>query len=548
MNWRVVTVGLLLVALVLVPLASTAGAQPTQDQVREAVAKGVAWLAAEQNDDGFWGDYEVCATTALAVKKLEHHAVDPKYGLGLPSPFYDTYAYKENVEKGLEWLFENCAFTKEIGLQPAGDPDSDGDGIGVYWQSGGNSWHQSYTTGIALMAICEAVELDRVVESGPLAGWTYEEVARDTMDDLAFGQNDAGWQQGGWGYYENHGDWSDNSNSGWVTLGLGFAEAPWPGGCGFEVPQFVKDELEIWIDYIQNDPDDEPGQWWCDADQGACDGGSGYADPADWVNILKTGNLLQQMALVGDTLETGRVTEALDYMARHWYEPNDDPGWLGWPGQSANYHATFTAMKGLTSFGLYHEFGDPPISWQEEFETVLLKQQILDPDEPDVKGHWEGCIWGDDVLCTTWALLTLQKAAPRPPVEGRMTGGGSVFGSQVTHGFELYCDAGMGPNNLEVNWGKGDKFHLENLTVGWCWDDPNINERPPVAGFDTYVGSGTGRYNGVSGANIRFEFTDAGEPGKNDLAVINVIDAGGNVVLSVSGNLKNGNHQAHRAK
>jgi hypothetical protein len=129
-----------------------------------------------------------------------------------------------------------------------------------------------------------------------------------------------------------------------------------------------------------------------------------------------------------------------------------------------------------------------------------------------------------------------------------MTGGGSVFGSRVTHGFELYCDAGKGPNNLEVNWGKGNKFHLENLTVGWCWDDLNIDERPPVAGFDTYVGSGTGRYNGVSGANIRFEFTDAGEPGKNDLAVINIIDAGGNAVLSVSGNLKNGNHQAHRAK
>lgn len=130
-------------------------------------------------------------------------------------------------------------------------------------------------------------------------------------------------------------------------------------------------------------------------------------------------------------------------------------------------------------------------------------------------------------------------------VGGRMTGGGSVLGSRVTHGFELHCDVNQAPNNLEVNWGKGDKFHLESLDTAACSDDPNIDERPPVAGFDTYVGTGTGRYNGESGATIEFTFTDAGEPGKNDDATIKITDAGGNEVLSVSGKLKNGNHQAH---
>jgi hypothetical protein len=561
MNWRVVTVGLLLVVLLVVPLAGTAGAQPGQDEVNAAIANGVEWLAKQQDETGFWGHWEQCAVTALAVKKLEHHAVDPKYGLGLPSPFYETYAYKGNVEKGLKWLFENCVFTTDIDLQEVEydrDPDTDGDEIGIYWSSPVH--HRSYSTGIGLMTICEAVDLDREITSGPLTGWTYEEVARDTMDYLAWAQMDPnnGNSRGGWGYagsddgvLEQGWDRSDNSNAGWVTLGLGFAEAPWPGGCGFEVPGFVKDELGIWIDYIQNDLGAADNQW-CDYsgdEWGDCDGGSGYETPDmwGWVNILKTGNLLQQMALVGDTLETGRVTDALDYLERHWNDPNWDPGWKGHAGWPASYHATFTAMKGLTSFGLYDEFGEEPIYWQADFEEALLADQVTDPDDP-MYGSWPWCDWGDDVLCTTWALLTLQKAAPRPPVEGRMTGGGSVFGSRVTHGFELYCDAGKGPNNLEVNWGKGNKFHLENLTVGWCWDDLSIDERPPVAGFDTYVGSGTGRYNGVSGANIRFEFTDAGEPGKNDLVMIRITDVGGNEVLDVSGNLKNGNHQAHRAK
>jgi hypothetical protein len=136
-------------------------------------------------------------------------------------------------------------------------------------------------------------------------------------------------------------------------------------------------------------------------------------------------------------------------------------------------------------------------------------------------------------------------------LDGRMTGGGSIpteeYG-RVTHGFELHCASAVDPNNLEVNWGKGNKFHMEGLDWALCRDDPDIDEAPPVAGFDTYIGRGIGRYNGESGATIRFRFTDAGEPGKNDKGLIMVWDAGGSLILVVEDNLKNGNHQAHPAK
>jgi hypothetical protein len=368
-------------------LAVTSLAEPpTVEEVKEAIAKGVAWLAEKQDVDGYWGDWEQCAVTALAVKKLEHHAVDDKWGWGLDSPFSDAYPYKANVENGLNWLFKNCVSTIPIIDQPAGNPDSDGDSIGVHWGD-----RHTYTSSIALMTLCESVELDRVVESGPLAGWTYEEVARDTMDYLAYGQNDANWERGGWGYSDNTVGWSDQSNSGYAALGLGFADAAWPEGCGFEVPPFVKDELNVWINYIQ-----------------CADGGSGYTG-CPGSNILRTGNLLQEMALVGDTEGTIRVQNALNYMAAKWAEANQDPGWNG-GGGSSSYQATFTAMKGFTSLGVT-EFGDPPINWQEDFETELLAEQIQDGGDPP-KGHWDGCIWGDNILCTTWALLTLQKVAP----------------------------------------------------------------------------------------------------------------------------------------
>ncbi len=154
----------------------------------------------------------------------------------------------------------------------------------------------------------------------------------------------------------------------------------------------------------------------------------------------------------------------------------------------------------------------------------------------------DGLIDGDDPDC--------QVEPPPPPQqdERRMTGGGKIGNTKVSHGFTIQCDLNSDkPNNIQVNWGKGNKFHLEGktLTSAVCSDDPNIDEENPVAGFDTFVGSGTGRYNKESGATIEFTFTDAEEPGKNDNASIKITDASNNVVLDVSGNLNGGNHQAH---
>jgi hypothetical protein len=132
--------------------------------------------------------------------------------------------------------------------------------------------------------------------------------------------------------------------------------------------------------------------------------------------------------------------------------------------------------------------------------------------------------------------------------EGRMTGGGVVRlnrRQKVTHGFRLLCDATKRPNRLQVNWGKGKRFHLTRLTAAFCYDDPAISSRPPRAGFDTYRGIGTGRLNGVPGATAEWELTDAGQRGRRDILTITIKDKTGKVVLSVARRLNRGNHQAH---
>jgi hypothetical protein len=135
--------------------------------------------------------------------------------------------------------------------------------------------------------------------------------------------------------------------------------------------------------------------------------------------------------------------------------------------------------------------------------------------------------------------------------EGRMTGGGNCTtgaGVKVTHGFELHCDASDEPNNLEVNWQDqtgSHRFHLDALETAICTDNPYFSEEQPVAGFDTYQGSGTGSYDGTPGAMASWTFTDQGEPGKDNDTLVITISAGGTTVLSVNCILEGGNHQAH---
>jgi hypothetical protein len=352
----------------------------TPAEIQASIDDGLAWLAGQQNPNGSWG-YSA-GETGLAVKKFEHYAItmDPPV-----NPLNTTYQYYAQVRGGLDFLFSQ-AIIVSIGVQPAGDPDSDGDGIGVCFVS--DDWHRTYETGIALMAIAESDCRDSIVDvpGSPIDGWTFYDVAVDAVDYLAWAQIDAGDGRGGWCYTDASAffcDWSDNSNAGYATLGLAYAAAAPPDGFQIPIPPFVKDELNIWIDFIQN------------SSGGTDDGGSGYSVPWDWVNCLKTGNLLFQMALVGD-FASPRLDRAVDYLVRHWYDANPDPGWQN------HYQAMYAIMKGAEFQGK-NLLG--PIDWYTDFADAIVASQ-----HPD--GSWGPDYWGGYELATAWALLTLERAAP----------------------------------------------------------------------------------------------------------------------------------------
>jgi hypothetical protein len=363
--------------------------------IAQAIDDGLAWLAAQQDPgDGHFGADAALGKTGLAVMKFEHEAIQK----GFSSPFDPAYPYHDVVEKGLNYLFLNASIVSPLPVQPAGDPDTDNNGMGVTVNN------ETYETGIALMAIATSNSPDRVVNvpGSAVNGWTYDSVAVNLMDWLAYGQADAGAGRGGWGYGANGG--GDQSNAGYATLGLGVAQAAPPHGFGITIPQFVIDEMNLWIGYIQNPVDGDP-----------LDGGSFTYGPSD-AGCLATGNLLYQMRLHGDNVSVQRVQDAIAYLVRAWNLPGVPLGgwWSDYQGWLGNYQAMFTIMKGLEASHITTLDTVPglpvPIDWFDEVSDYIVTTQ--NPNGSWPADYWDTWVGGDQILSTTWALLTLQKAVP----------------------------------------------------------------------------------------------------------------------------------------
>jgi hypothetical protein len=148
-----------------------------------------------------------------------------------------------------------------------------------------------------------------------------------------------------------------------------------------------------------------------------------------------------------------------------------------------------------------------------------------------------------------YLVIFTNTAPPVNPELGRFTGGGNqikVDGVRVSRGLTIHCDKLLS-NNLELNWGSGDNFHMEeHLTTIACTDDPAIIQAPPPAPLDTLKGTGVGSFNGVDGYRIEFTLVDYGEPGENDKMAVRITSPTGTVVLNIPLQvLENGNLQAH---
>ncbi len=368
----------------------------TEAEKRAAIDAGLAYLAANQNASGNWGggtDYALAGTGAALLAFLDEK---PNWGA-------NAAAYQAVVDKGLDYIFSQASLVS-IGVQPAGNPDSDSNGLGVKLYPGSTNSRDTYVTGICLPAIAASGTPGKTVTVGPLSGWTYQQVVRNVVDYFAFGQSDpiTGVNRGGWRYYANYGN-SDQSTTQWPIIASLFA-----GNMGVSLPGWVGTELDSWITAIQYP-----------------DGGAGYTPTARYGEMNETGALLIEQAFRGRGVGNASVDAALAYI---------NNGWKWVLGSTTNYdgnighpYAMWAIYKGLElTIGLDADTSiignlrpdpgdvDNPnhgYNWWEDYCEYLVSTQNQD-------GSWNGYSSWYGAMAIGWYIniLAATEIPPPPPI------------------------------------------------------------------------------------------------------------------------------------
>jgi len=386
-----------------------------KEQVRGTYPDGV--------DYGYWNySYPVAATGAcIEAFEVQGH---------LPEGNIDKDPYVETVQRGLNYLLAQTRVVS-IPLQEAGNPDTNGNGIGLACYG----TYDGYECGITLMTFASSKAPERIAQTGDatyVKGRKYKDIVQDMVDFIAYAQTDpsCGVYRGGWRYSANYGS-SDNSVSQWPVIGLEAAETTM-GSAGVTIPQFLRDELSLWVTYVQNP-----------------NGGSGYDWP-EGPNVARTGGLLCEFKFLRDDKNSTRVINAISYVGSNWGEPAATNYYT-----IANYYAMYSVMKGLRllqieripdgSGGDFDWYGDTT----KGMATRLVNSQNND-------GHWTAnSLWASPPLSTAWAILILSPTVVEPvPVANA---GPDKIGV---------------PPIIELKFDASGSYHgdLNKSIIEYCWD------------------------------------------------------------------------------
>jgi hypothetical protein len=361
-----------------IPTASAA----SQTDINNAIAKGLAYLASTQASDGHWGTSSYVSCTAMAILAFENAG----YHSG------DGSAYATNVTKGFEYLFTR-ATVQSIGLQTAGNPDTNGNGIGIYFDYGGQPVYQ---TPMALMAIIGSQSPTTTATTGPanVIGRSYFNISTDVVDYLSWAQTESsGIYRGGWRYSPNYGS-SDNSVSQWPTLGLMTAEL-W----GIYAPAFVKSELLLWTAASQQLSGTPANNYYY--------GAFGYDSPTNLNSIVESAAGILELTYCGVSKTDSRIVAAEGYINRDWTTTSS------WRVNLGNFYAMYGVMKAcrlatLTPIQFIANYdGTAGVEWYNganRYADLIINHQAA-------SGYWNDWVVSTSMptaLTTAFAELILE--------------------------------------------------------------------------------------------------------------------------------------------
>lgn len=180
----------------------------------------------------YWTGSDTIAATSATINAfgVNNHKIN---GNRLEDP------YVEDVRRGLGYL-EASLSAFGTSVQPAGNPDTNGNGIALHY---GGSVYITGQIADAFVAAAQQTSVAVVGDATWVRGRTHRELVNDIMDAYWFGQSDIGGSnRGGWHYGWNYGS-ADNSTAQWGAITGLAGENAW----NIPVPQWVRDENIIWV-------------------------------------------------------------------------------------------------------------------------------------------------------------------------------------------------------------------------------------------------------------------------------------------------------------
>ncbi len=359
--------------------AATAQANPyasIQQELRQAIARGNAWLATQQTADGYWGDEGLPALTALALSSA---VLAPDFKLGEPFP--------DHINKGYNWLLSQ---QKEDG--------------GIY-----NRGLSVYNTATSLTALLHAerqeFEPAIVRARSHLIGHQWSSDRNPDTDPI----NDGGI---GYGSDDSH---TDLSNTFLALEAIALSRQIVEDGDYGQQPDLDWDAAVTFLTRCQNleetndqpwasnDPDNRGGFIYAPGQSKA-----GEQTLEDGRVALRSYGSMSYAGLLSFIYaqlspEDPRVVAVKEWLSRN-YTLDENPG-LGAQGL---YYYYQTMAKALTTANI-DTFTTPDgrqINWRKELATHVLQNQREDGSWVNENGRW---MESNPTLVTAYMVLALQQ-------------------------------------------------------------------------------------------------------------------------------------------
>lgn len=338
---------------------------------------------------GYWpsaSQYEqnIAAATSSGIQAMAVHGHKPN-GNGAQDPYVD------DVVRALAHVFTELS-PVNIAAQPAGNPDHNGNGIGLQVSSNPN-----YVGGQVIDALVASGTPNALAPTGNatwVLGRSYKDIVQDMIEMYAWGQSENGSARGGWRYSWNAD--SDNSAAQWMAIG-GIAAERSPL---FQstIPAFVKSEnLSYWLTYSQYLDNTNPYTGY--------DGSLGYGGPVSFAwdsGMNTTPSGLVQFVMDSVPSSDPRFQRANGYVARNW-------SILLNANRIYGMFATAKAMRLAVPPVTHLTSGSISIDWYrndtQAGDTIDgLARELVSSQQAD--GSWDEALVRDD-LATAWALVIL---------------------------------------------------------------------------------------------------------------------------------------------